>query len=40
MTDKEVLDALDRLDGSTKTAVSLITGLSDSEIDELGGIEE
>ncbi|EYR62886.1 hypothetical protein N866_04525 [Actinotalea ferrariae CF5-4] len=34
-----VLEALRTLDGSTKSAVSLLTGLSATEIDELGGID-
>jgi hypothetical protein len=34
-----VLEALHALDGSTKSAVSLLTGLSPSEIDELGGLD-
>lgn len=34
-----VLEALRTLDGSTKSAVSLLTGLSAAEIDELGGID-
>lgn len=33
-----VLDALRSLDGSTKSAVKLLAGLSDAEIDELGGL--
>lgn len=34
-----VLEALHALDGSTKSAASLLTGLSVSEIDELGGLD-
>ena len=34
-----VLDALHALDGSTKSAVKLLTGLNDAEIDELGGLD-
>lgn len=34
-----VLEALRTLDGSTKSAVSLLTGLSSSEIDDLGGLD-
>jgi hypothetical protein len=33
-----VKDALSRLDGSNKAAVSLLTGLSAERLDELGGI--
>jgi tRNA(His) 5'-end guanylyltransferase len=33
------LEALRTLDGSTKSAVSLLTGLSSSEIDDLGGLD-
>ena len=32
--------ALSQLDGSTKSAVSLLTGLSASELDDLGGFAE
>lgn len=35
---KAALEALRRLDGSTKSAVQLLTGASDEEIDELGGL--
>ena len=34
----EVHAALARLDGSTASAVSLLTGLSADELDELGGL--
>ena len=34
-----VVAALQVLDGSTKSAVSLLTGLTASEIDELGGLD-
>ncbi len=34
---KAALDALRTLDGSTKSAVQLLTGASDAELDELGG---
>jgi predicted transcriptional regulator len=34
-----VLEALRSLDGSTKSAVSLLTGLSPSELDDLGGLD-
>ncbi|MGV8979330.1 MAG: hypothetical protein ACOH17_14930 [Cellulomonas sp.] len=34
-----VLEALCSLDGSTKSAVSLLTGLSPSELDDLGGLD-
>lgn len=34
---KAVLEALRTLDGSTKSAVQLLTGASDDELDELGG---
>lgn len=33
-----VKDALSRLDGSNKSAVSLLTGMSADRLDELGGI--
>lgn len=32
--------ALDKLDGSTASAVALMTGLSASELQELGGVAE
>jgi len=35
---KAALEALRTLDGSTKSAVQLLTGASDDELDELGGI--
>lgn len=35
---KAALDALRTLDGSTKSAVQLLTDASDEEIDELGGL--
>ncbi|MCA1307859.1 hypothetical protein LC082_13230 [Microbacterium esteraromaticum] len=35
---KAVLEALRTLDGSTKSAVQLLTGASDDELDELGGL--
>jgi len=35
---RAVLDALRSLDGSLKSSVRLLTGLSDAEIDELGGL--
>lgn len=34
---KAALEALRTLDGSTKSAVQLLTGASDDELDELGG---
>lgn len=34
---KAALEALRTLDGSTKSAVQLLTGASDEELDELGG---
>ncbi|MGX1693752.1 type II toxin-antitoxin system VapB family antitoxin [Microbacterium keratanolyticum] len=34
---KAALEALRALDGSTKSAVQLLTGASDDELDELGG---
>ncbi|WP_417564478.1 hypothetical protein [Microbacterium sp.] len=34
---KAALEALHTLDGSTKSAVQLLTGASDDELDELGG---
>jgi len=34
-----VLEALRSLDGSTKSAVQLLTGLSDAEVDELVGLD-
>lgn len=36
---KAALDALRSLDGSTKSAVQLLSGASDEEIDELGGLD-
>lgn len=35
-----VLEALRTLDGSTQSAVSLVTGMSREELDELGGLPE
>lgn len=35
----DVLDALRTLDGMTRSAVRLLTGSTDSEIDALGGFE-
>jgi len=34
---KAALEALRTLDGSTKSAVQLLTGVGDDELDELGG---
>lgn len=34
------LEALRTLDGSTKSAVQLLTGASDDELDELGGFRD
>lgn len=36
---KAALEALRTLDGSTKSAVQLLTGASDDELDELGGFD-
>lgn len=33
-----VLEALHSLDGSTKSAVTLLTGFGDAELDQLGGL--
>ena len=38
--DAGVRDALKQLDGSTASAVKLLTGMSDAELDALGGFEE
>ncbi len=38
-TQRAVLDALRSLDGSLKSSVKLLTGLSDAEIGELGGLD-
>lgn len=35
---KAALEALRTLDGSTKSAVQLLTGARDDELDELGGV--
>lgn len=34
------LEALQLLDGSTKSAVTLVTGMTTDELDELGGFEK
>lgn len=36
----EVRDALAQLDGTTRSAVKLLTGLDDATLDELGGFRE
>lgn len=38
MTDP-VLEALKTLDGTLRTSVQLLTGCSDEELDELGGLD-
>ena len=38
-TQRAVLDALRSLDGSLKSSVKLLSGLSDTEIGELGGLD-
>lgn len=37
---RQIRDALQRLDGSTASAVSLLTGTGRVELDALGGFEE
>ena len=37
---KRVFDALDQLDGTTASSVGLLAGLTPTELDELGGVED
>lgn len=37
---EEVMEFLDKLDGTIKTAVKALTGFSDEQIEELGGFSE
>lgn len=37
---EEVKDALGQLDGTTASAVALLTGMSRAELDEYGGFAE
>mgnify|MGYP003512042141 CR=1 FL=1 len=39
-TPKEVIDNLRQLDGSTRSAVRLVSGTTDEELDALGGFGE
>lgn len=38
--ERGVTEALAHLDGSPRSAVALLTGLSDAEIDEVGGLPQ